>query len=1124
MIKKIVLLLLLGVVFCNVYADDTQDLKNIYNNYLPDFQKMTPEASALGQYGTYQSSGYSGVPNISVPLFSISSSDFSMPFELCYDASGIKVDQQATYVGLGWNLIMGGSISQTICGMNDFHENIFNTYSTNNLDLLETVLPEIGYCQNYCITTNSSVAFPATVIPPSTCLPLEKDRKKCEILVDVSKGARVPDIFQASFCGHRVSFIIDTHRKVARIIENDATAYKIELKEYTGSYPRSIQITDDHGIKYVFTEAPIGSMEENASYNLSKIQNAAGQNLVEFSYSKVTYSLLQPYYETRGMRDESSNMPIASEDIYNTFIKLNYPGSLLHSIIEYYPETIVTAKETVTFTYGARDDIKKAKQIDEITVKSNNDNGTILHTVNFKYGNFTESSSDMALCNRYRYSEVYGHKRLKLTDVTVDEKKYSFDYNVNQQLPPRVSRQQDFWGYYNGQLNTNGLCASPECRFEDDGRLIGQEAVGPANRYASEDFCKIGVLNKITYPTGGYTKFDYEINHFNDTGEKYYYPSASSLLTRVKTVRTESCSSGYNGNGYDTTPNTKEFDVSQYVKVNITSNSPYYPSTDKYYKLCFSIVGKDSNGRTIFERYFTKYNDAEDIEVLCELPKGHYVLSSKFESVASGLIVGGSINVSFPVVYTEDPSFADISGKSVGGGLRIKTIENYDSNDVLLGYTRYKYYDGKLLIPTVRKEHIDMLYLLTAKATDPKYFVVPQALSCSFFFVTSKPTFLAICSLGSPHVGYTKVAKEEYDRNGQLVSYDTEKYNNDGYHNADYNIFSLNSEGLNGKLNESTTYSKDNVPMRKVTYSYETIGKIPALNDMVFFPCARCLDMSPGNSSLNVCYKYSLYSKTPICAMPSKITETNYAEGMAMKNLSTAYTYKISNYQPVSVRRTVGLDNNTCETSLIKYFYPEDNEVSNSNPACLTSKHCISEQVKAEEYKNGMHAGGYRNVYIQQANGLPCISKSYSITHSKNEIEELNISGYDDYGNIREYKKKDGTPVTIIWSYGHQVPVMEIIGKTYNEVTNISNDVTKLENATIATGIISMTESLHAALQTKGIMATAYEYSPWYTVSCIITPNGNKTKYSYDSYGRLEKVSDVYDNTLNKYSYNYSTK
>jgi hypothetical protein len=422
-------------------------------------------------------------------------------------------------------------------------------------------------------------------------------------------------------------------------------------------------------------------------------------------------------------------------------------------------------------------------------------------------------------------------------------------------------------------------------------------------------------------------------------------------------VRTEACSSGYNGNGYDTTPNTKEFDVSQYVKVNITSNSPYYPSTDKYYKLCFSIVGKDSNGRTIFERYFTKYNDAEDIEVLCELPKGHYVLSSKFESVASGLIVGGSINVSFPVVYTEDPSFADISGKSVGGGLRIKTIENYDSNDVLLGYTRYKYYDGKLLIPTVRKEHIDMLYLLTAKATDPKYFVVPQALSCSFFFVTSKPTFLAICSLGSPHVGYTKVAKEEYDRNGQLVSYDTEKYNNDGYHNADYNIFSLNSEGLNGKLNESTTYSKDNVPMRKVTYSYETIGKIPALNDMVFFPCARCLDMSPGNSSLNVCYKYSLYSKTPICAMPSKITETNYAEGMAMKNLSTAYTYKISNYQPVSVRRTVGLDNNTCETSLIKYFYPEDNEVSNSNPACLTSKHCISEQVKAEEYKNGMHAG-----------------------------------------------------------------------------------------------------------------------------------------------------------------------
>ena len=122
MIKKIALFLFAGMFFCNAYADDTQELMNVYNSFLPDFQKLTPEASALGQYGQYQSPGYTGVPNISVPLFSLSSGDFSMPVELHYDASGIKVDQQATYVGLGWNLIMGGSISQIVCGQNDFCE------------------------------------------------------------------------------------------------------------------------------------------------------------------------------------------------------------------------------------------------------------------------------------------------------------------------------------------------------------------------------------------------------------------------------------------------------------------------------------------------------------------------------------------------------------------------------------------------------------------------------------------------------------------------------------------------------------------------------------------------------------------------------------------------------------------------------------------------------------------------------------------------------------------------------------------------------------------------------------------------------------------------------------------
>ncbi len=862
-------------------------------------------------------------------------------------------------------------------------------------------------------------------------------------------------------------------------------------------------------------------MMDNATYNLSEIKNAAGRRLAEFRYSAESCNILQSYYETLGKQDEGYNMPIASEAILETFISPRRPGSLLSCIKEYYPDTIITDRETVTFTYGMREDIKQAKRINSITVKSNNDNSTILHTVIFNYGYFSEEAFESQLCSFYSYDDVYGYKRLKLTGVTVDGKEYSFGYNENIPLPSRISKRQDFWGYYNGELNTSGLCASPKYQFDSGGNLAGVESVGSANRYACEAYCKAGTLNMITYPTGGYSKFGYEVNHFNDIEGKYYYPSANSI---VRHDREEVCGSGYNGHGYDTMADSTEFDVSQPVFVEISSSSPYLPSNNQYYNLYFSIVGKDSIGRTVFAKYYTKYNDSQDFNESYELPKGHYVLTSQFISVASGLKIVGSIKVTFPPEYTEDSSIADISGKSIGGGLRIKTIENYDRDDALLGYTCYKYDGGRLLIPTVKAEYLYTLYLYASRPADPNVYVIPSTMSCAFFFITSNPTYLAVCSLGCPHIGYSKVTREYYDKNDQLMSYDVEKYHNEGYCNAQDKIFSVNRQGLDGKLTESMTYSKDNVLMRKTCYSYETLGASWAPGDAVFFPWARCTDMNPGNSTLDVVYKYSLYSKTPTCALLSSVTETNYSEGEAMRPVTTFYEYKESNFQPTCVTKTAALGGNTEETYQKRYWYPGDAEVANSGTSYLTGTHCVSEQVKAVEYRNGRIAGGYRNVYGAMPDSLPVISKNYSITLSGGEILELDVTSHDDYGNIREYKKKDGTPVTLIWSYNHQCPVMEIVGMTYSDVLDFSDDVSELEEGTVSTEIICKTESLHTALLTARIMATAYEYSPWHTVSCIIMPNGNKETYSYDCYGRLEKACDVNNKTLRKYHYNYGTR
>ncbi|WP_147424537.1 hypothetical protein [Flavobacterium sp. 81] len=76
----------------------------------PDFTPKSPEASAFLKYGEYPVDLSTGVPGISLPIYSIKVDDLEIPISLSYHASGIKVGQEATWVGLGWNLNAGAQI------------------------------------------------------------------------------------------------------------------------------------------------------------------------------------------------------------------------------------------------------------------------------------------------------------------------------------------------------------------------------------------------------------------------------------------------------------------------------------------------------------------------------------------------------------------------------------------------------------------------------------------------------------------------------------------------------------------------------------------------------------------------------------------------------------------------------------------------------------------------------------------------------------------------------------------------------------------------------------------------------------------------------------------------------
>lgn len=83
----------------------------------------SPTATEFVKYQRIPVSYFNGLPSINIPLYTAQSKDLELPLSLNYYASGIKVNQYPTYVGLGWNLNAGGCITRVVNGSAD--ETIF---------------------------------------------------------------------------------------------------------------------------------------------------------------------------------------------------------------------------------------------------------------------------------------------------------------------------------------------------------------------------------------------------------------------------------------------------------------------------------------------------------------------------------------------------------------------------------------------------------------------------------------------------------------------------------------------------------------------------------------------------------------------------------------------------------------------------------------------------------------------------------------------------------------------------------------------------------------------------------------------------------------------------------------
>ena len=103
----------------SLYGQDAQ---------LKDYAPVAPTPASLGKYGDIPVSNHTGIPDITIPIYTLSEGSISVPISLSYHASGIKVQETASWVGLGWALNAGGVITRTVQGAPDEGGNLQQTH------------------------------------------------------------------------------------------------------------------------------------------------------------------------------------------------------------------------------------------------------------------------------------------------------------------------------------------------------------------------------------------------------------------------------------------------------------------------------------------------------------------------------------------------------------------------------------------------------------------------------------------------------------------------------------------------------------------------------------------------------------------------------------------------------------------------------------------------------------------------------------------------------------------------------------------------------------------------------------------------------------------------------------
>ncbi|MBD2705650.1 hypothetical protein IC229_33895 [Spirosoma sp. BT702] len=503
---------------------------------------LSPTAASLGSYGEVPVSLYSGTPNINIPLTTLSGVELKVPLSLSYRAAGIRVEENASWVGLGWSLEAGGVITRNIRGKED------------------------------------RVAESSGMIPFRLGLPLlsatqAQQKATFNKLQDYNNGNSnydfEPDVFNYNFMGLSGSFVFDSNGQPKF---SNYSNYKVVFTSKNpgdASIPSTFTLTTDNGTIYEFNEVEstltsgLGVSGGITAWYLTRVSSATGKEVIDFTYSPEGYVYHTPprYAKMISPNGTTQNSPYVQPScrasmqyrICNT-VSLN--GKRLNRIT-FQGVGIVdfVASATDRLDLGLLGTVNNPRYLDELLIKDVA--GTVKKRFDFDY-EYVETFSPYtgingtSGCPTPGASTNYLNQRLYLkslkdkssADVT-QQQTYKFTYsdrtfNGKDGLPHKLSAAQDHWGFFNNKLTNEdlwpGFCGPfgtaddyfvPQIVCSPGAGVTAMEEwhVTGADRNPSFPYMRYSTLQSIQYPTSGITEFTFEPNTYDYIGKDYIRPT-----------------------------------------------------------------------------------------------------------------------------------------------------------------------------------------------------------------------------------------------------------------------------------------------------------------------------------------------------------------------------------------------------------------------------------------------------------------------------------------------------------------------------------------------------------------------------------------------------------------------